>query len=85
MGQQKTINAETLLKVAQAGVALRALGWPDEFIIKILSPLVPGLDSEGLIAAMAAVKESAGRDRPDSTGRGVNKSDSLCDTAGLRR
>lgn len=62
---KKTINAETLLKVAQAGVALRALGWPDEFIIKILSPLVPGLDSEGLIAAMAAVKKN----QPDEIDR----------------
>lgn len=62
---KKTINAETLLKVAQAGVALRALGWPDEFIIRILSPLVPGLDSEALIAAMEAAKKN----QPDEIDR----------------
>lgn len=62
---KKTVNADTLQKVAQAGVSLRALGWPDEFVIKILSPLVPGLDSEALIAAMAAAKKN----QPDEINR----------------
>lgn len=65
---KKTITPAYLESVAGAGIKLRALGWPDEIIVEILAPLVPGLDPERLLAAMAAVKAG----QPDEIDRIAN-------------
>jgi len=62
---KKILSPATLEAVARAGLQLRALGWPDEIIIEILGPLVPGLDTERLAAALKAAATA----RPDEIGR----------------
>lgn len=62
---KKLASAETLLAVAKAGAAFRALGWPDEQVIPILAPLIPGLNAEALLEAIKAVEEN----RPDEIDR----------------
>ena len=62
---KKALSPETVEAVAKAGLQLRALGWPDEMIVEILAPLVPGLDAERLQAAMKAAAER----QPDEIGR----------------
>lgn len=62
---KEKLDPATLLTVAQAGLALKALGWPDEAIIDTLAPLVPGLDADGLKTAMVAAVAG----RPDEIDR----------------
>lgn len=62
---KKTLTAEALGAAAEAGLKLRALGWPDEVIIETLAPLIPGLDAEALLAAM----KTAQANQPDEVDR----------------
>lgn len=62
---KKSLSAETLKSVAEAALKLKAMQWPDDVIIDLVLPLLPGLDAERLKAAMAAL--AAGQ--PDEIGR----------------
>lgn len=62
---KETVDAQTLLTVAQAGAALKALGWPDDIIIDTIAPMIPGLDVEGLKKAI----EAAAANQPDEIDR----------------
>jgi hypothetical protein len=62
---KKVMTAENLRAVAEAGVRMRGLGWPDEIVIEILAPLIPGLDAGRLLAAIEAAKAS----QPDEINR----------------
>lgn len=62
---KKSLSAETLKNVAEAALKLKAMQWPDDIIIDLVLPLLPGLDAEKLKAAMKAL--AAGQ--PDEIGR----------------
>lgn len=64
-GSKKLITTEDLFNVARAGLQFRALGWPDEIIVEILAPFIPGLDAERLLKAIEALQAG----QPDEVGR----------------
>lgn len=64
-GSKKVITPEDLLNVARAGQQFRLLGWPDEIVVEILVPFIPGLDGERLLKAMEALKAN----QPDEIDR----------------
>jgi hypothetical protein len=62
---KKVITAENLKAVAEAGARLRALQWPDEMVVDILAPLIPGLNKQRLLDALKTQQAS----RPDEIDR----------------
>lgn len=64
-GSKKIITPADLFNVAKAGLQFRALGWPDEIIVDVLAPFIPGLDAERLLKAMEAMQQG----QPDEVGR----------------
>lgn len=51
---KKTLTPAMLNSVAEAGLKLRSLGWPDDIIVDVLAPMLPGVDIEAVKQAMAA-------------------------------
>jgi hypothetical protein len=64
-GSKKVITPADLFNVAKAGLQLKALNWPDEIIVEVLAPYIPGLDSERLLKAMESLRQN----QPDEIGR----------------
>lgn len=64
-----TRKAETITKAAEAGLKLRALGWPDELIARIVGTMVqavePEIDVDEILAQIEAQKAS----QPDEIDR----------------
>lgn len=57
---KQVLSADTLDKAAAAALKLKALGLPDDVVIRILSLFVPEMDAQAVIDALVSVQNEAG-------------------------